>query len=45
MSRATTNTKPATNSKVTSKPAPTNWKDRLDPVDWEELKTTFEVFD
>jgi Ca2+-binding EF-hand superfamily protein len=46
MSRATTNTaKPATSSKVTSKPVPTNWKDRLDPVDYEELKTTFEVFD
>ena len=46
MSRATSNTaKPATSSKVTSKPVPTNWKDRLDPVDYEELRTTFEVFD
>lgn len=26
-------------------PAPTAWKDRLDPEDYEELKTTFEVFD
>ena len=41
MSRAT---KPTTSSKA-SKPAPTNWKDRLDPVDYEELKATFEVFD
>jgi Ca2+-binding EF-hand superfamily protein len=40
MSRA----KPATSSKA-SKPVPTNWKDRLDPADYEELKTTFEVFD
>jgi centrin-1 len=46
MSRATTNTaKQATSSKVTSKPTPTNWKDRLDPIDYEELKSTFEVFD
>lgn len=46
MSRATNNpVKPATSSKVTSKPAPTNWKDRLDQQDWEELKQTFEVFD
>lgn len=44
MSRAT---KPATNtsSSKATKPVPTNWKDRLDPVDYEELKTTFEVFD
>jgi centrin-1 len=43
MSRAT---KPVTtsSSKVT-KPVPTNWKDRLDPADYEELKNTFEVFD
>jgi len=40
MSRA----KPATSSKAT-KPVPTNWKDRLDPVDYEELKQTFEIFD
>ena len=46
MSRATNNpVKPATSSKVTSKPVPTNWKDRLDQQDWEELKNTFEVFD
>jgi centrin-1 len=46
MSRAASSTvKPATSSKVTSKPAPTNWKDRLDQQDWEELKQTFEVFD
>ncbi len=44
MSRATS-TKPATSSKATSKPVPTNWKDRLDPVDYEELRATFEVFD
>ncbi len=31
MSRAT---KPTTSSKV-SKPVPVNWKDRLDPVDYE----------
>ncbi len=41
MSRAN---KPVTSSKA-SKPVPTNWKDRLDPVDYEELRTTFEVFD
>lgn len=40
MSRA----KPTTSSKV-NKPVPTSWKDRLDPVDYEELKQTFEVFD
>jgi len=40
MSRA----KPTTSSKA-SKPVPTNWKDRLDPVDYEELKQTFEIFD
>jgi len=45
MSRATNSAKPATSSKVTSKPVPTNWKDRLDPVDYEELRSTFEVFD
>ena len=43
MSRAT---KPVTtSSSKTTKPVPTNWKDRLDPADYEELKQTFEVFD
>ena len=28
-----------------SKPVPTQWKDRLAPEDYEELKSTFEVFD
>lgn len=41
MSRAT---KPTTSSKVV-KPVSTNWKDRLDPVDYEELRSTFEIFD
>ena len=45
MSRASTNTKPATSSKVSPKPALTNWKDRLDPEDYEDLKQTFEIFD
>lgn len=41
MSRA----KPATtSSKVTPKPS-SNWKDRILPEDYEELKNTFEVFD
>ena len=43
MSRAT---KPVTtSSSKTTKRVPTNWKNRLDPVDYEELKQTFEVFD
>jgi centrin-1 len=46
MSRATSNpTKPTTSSKIPSKPALTNWKDRLEPQDYEELRQTFEVFD
>jgi centrin-1 len=40
MSRA----RPSGSSKA-SKPVPTNWKDRLDPADYEELRNTFEVFD
>lgn len=37
--------KPATSSGKSGKPAPTAWKDRLNAEDWDELKTTFEVFD
>lgn len=50
MSRAKTNAPPSnakapTNSGKTSKPVPTQWKDRLLAEDYEELKHTFEVFD
>jgi Ca2+-binding EF-hand superfamily protein len=43
MSRS--NVKPQTNSGKVNKPAPTNWKDRLTPEDYEDLKNTFEIFD
>jgi Ca2+-binding EF-hand superfamily protein len=43
MSRS--NVKPQTSSGKVIKPAPTNWKDRLTPEDYEELKNTFEIFD
>jgi Ca2+-binding EF-hand superfamily protein len=36
---------PAANTPAPSKQAPTSWKDRLTPEDYEELKNTFEVFD
>lgn len=46
MSRATkqsaSTVKPATNS---GKAKPTSWKDRLAAEDWEELKSTFDIFD
>ena len=35
----------AANQSKSSAPVSTNWKDRIDPEDYEELKTTFEVFD
>ena len=37
--------KAPTNSGKVSKPAPTQWKDRLAAEDYEELKNTFDVFD
>ena len=37
--------KAPTNSGKVSKPAPTQWKDRLAAQDYEELKNTFDVFD
>ena len=42
---AASGAKPATNSGKQSKPAPTQWRDRLTAEDYEELKNTFEVFD
>ena len=42
---AASGAKPVTNSGKQSRPAPTQWRDRLTPEDYEELKTTFEVFD
>lgn len=42
---AASGAKPSTNSGKQSRPAPTQWRDRLTPEDYEELKTTFEVFD
>ena len=41
MSRA----KPATTSSKVTPKAPSNWKDRILPIDYEELKATFEIFD
>jgi len=37
--------KPQTASSKVSKPVPTQWRDRLAPEDYEELRQTFEVFD
>lgn len=37
--------KPQTASSKAAKPVPTQWRDRLAPEDYEELKQTFEVFD
>ncbi len=37
--------KQPTNSGKEKKPVPTQWKDRLNAEDWEELKQTFDVFD
>lgn len=37
--------KAPTNSGKVTKPAPTQWKDRLTAQDYEELKNTFDVFD
>lgn len=42
---AASGAKPATSSGKASRPAPTQWKDRLRAEDYEELKQTFEVFD
>jgi Ca2+-binding EF-hand superfamily protein len=41
MSRA----KPVTTSSKVTPKAPSNWKDRIQPEDYEELKNTFDVFD
>jgi centrin-1 len=37
--------KQPTSSGNVKKPVPTQWKDRLNTEDWDELKQTFEVFD
>jgi Ca2+-binding EF-hand superfamily protein len=39
------NVKAPTNSGKISKPVSSQWKDRLDAVDYDELKQTFDVFD
>ena len=36
---------PTASSQNKTKITVTNWKDRLDPEDYEELKNTFDVFD
>ena len=45
MSRAKTSNVTKSNVGYKSAPVPTQWKDRLDPQDYDELKNTFEVFD
>lgn len=44
-SKVTATSKAPTNSGKTTKAVPTQWKDRLNAEDYDELKQTFDVFD